>query len=390
MKICYLGYISNETVRRMVKWLANRGHEVHVVSPIAPSEDYMNELETVHFYKSCLNSPFIKSLPFYSSWNHIYPSIKIIKKINPEILHVNNVIAFGASLLLSGNYPKVASIFGWTDITGWDDIILISRIIPNQWIYGFILRYAFRNVNAIHCFSENLSKMASFYCRYNDKNKIITIMPGVDTKRYNSNINSLEIRKSLGGESDPIVLSIRNIQTVYNVECLINAVPFVTKEIHNARFIIKTGQAYDINLLNKIKNMVKEMNLQNHVKFIDYVEYEELPKYLACADVYVSTSLFDGLGISNIEALACGTPAVLADIDSTRNLIKKGLHARLYPPKDSKALAKEIISSIKNKEKENKEIHKENFKIIKEHYDFNKNMEKMEQLYEALIKKHKK
>ncbi|OQX18843.1 MAG: hypothetical protein BWK75_06240 [Candidatus Altiarchaeales archaeon A3] len=44
----------------------------------------------------------------------------------------------------------------------------------------------------------------------------------------------------------------------------------------------------------------------------------------SCADVYVSTSLSDGLGISNIEALACGTPAVLADIDSTRNLIKKG------------------------------------------------------------------
>jgi len=66
------------------------------------------------------------------------------------------------------------------------------------------------------------------------------------------------------------------------------------------------------------------------------------------------------------------------------------VHARLYPPKDSNALAKEIIASIRNKEKDNKEIHKKNFEIIKEHYDFDKNMEKIEQLYKDLIDKHKK
>jgi len=154
--------------------------------------------------------------------------------------------------------------------------------------------------------------------------------------------------------------------------------------------MIKMGHIIPEERVEKFKNLVKNLKISNRVKFIGYVPYNDLPKYLPCADVYVSTSLFDGLGISNIEALACGTPAVLADIDSTRNLIKKGLHARLYPPKDSKALAKEIIASIKNKEKENKEIHKENFEIIKEHYDFDKNMEKVEKLYENLIDKYKK
>ena len=70
------------------------------------------------------------------------------------------------------------------------------------------------------------------------------------------------------------------------------------------------------------------------------------------------------------------------------NLMKKGLNVTLFPTKNSKILAEKIIALIENKQSE--EIKKENYKIIKENYNYNKNMEKIERLYEDLIEKYKK
>ncbi|CEG12807.1 putative glycosyltransferase [groundwater metagenome] len=338
------------------------------------------KLKNVYIHKLNFHDSILKILPVpcKSVWLPVLPHRKIIKEINPDIVHGHNIIGYGLSTMFSGDYPKVISLWG-------GDVTLEPKELI---IYKLVVKTVFKGVNMIHSFADNLTDESILLGV--DKNKIVTITPAVDTKNFNLNVDGSEIRKLLCWESNPIVISTRNIGQGYNIECLIKSIPLVIKEIPDVKFIIKMGHVLFKDDEKKLKNMVKKLGISNSVKFIDYVKYEELPKYLACADVYVSTSLFDGLGISNIEALACGTPAVLADIDSTRNLIKKGLHAHLYLPKDSNALAKEIVASIKNREKDNKEIHKENFRIIKEHYDFDKNIEKIEQLYKDLIDKYKK
>ncbi len=379
MKICYIGRIKGEILRRWVKWFADRGHEVHVICP-HESSNISDGLKNVHVHKldivnSILN---LRVLLFKSVWISIIPTRKIIKEINPDVVHGQDIVGFGLPTMFSGNYQKIISILGL-------DVLKQSK---ESIVYQVIVKVVAKKADKIHSFADNLTDELVLLGA--DKDKIITITPAVDTKNFNNYIDSQQIRMSLGWENNPIVISTRNIAPIYNIECFVNAMPIVIKEIPDAKFIIKMGHIDYEYWENKLKILVKELGISNSVKFLGYIPYDDLPKYLAGADVYVSTSLSDGLGISNIEALACGTPAVLADIDSTRNLIKKGLHAHLYPPKDSNALAKEIIASIKNKEKDNKEIHEKNFQIIKEHYDFDKNMEKIEQLYKDLIDKHKK
>ncbi|OIQ06107.1 MAG: hypothetical protein COV98_00180 [Candidatus Altarchaeum sp. CG12_big_fil_rev_8_21_14_0_65_33_22] len=374
MKIAYISYLGQEIVKRWAEWFAKRGHEVYLVLP-AHTTKVQAEFKGVHIHKVNIQSYASKIFPFPTIWSGVLPCRKVINEIKPDIVHGQNVIESGLPVVFSGDYPKIVSILG-------------NEPFLELIVYRLLVKTVFWRVNAIHSFAENLTeKTISLGV---NKPKIFTIRPCADTKKYNPYLDGFDLKKSLNFENNPLVISTRNLWPGYNVECLIESVPYVIKEIPNAKFMIKMGHIIPEERVEKFKNLVKNLKISNRVKFIGYVPYNDLPKYLACADVYVSTSLFDGLGISNIEALACGTPAVLADIDSTRNLIKKGLHARLYPPKDSKALAKEIIASIKNKEKENKEIHKENFEIIKEHYDFDKNMEKVEKLYENLIDKYKK
>ncbi len=387
MKICYLGYTFTEIIRRWAEWFANRGHEVHVIYPVFPPEFYhipypeildSYKLKNRWAYKVNYYDSILKILPFpcKSVWLPVLPHRKIIKEINPDIVHGHNIIEYGLSTMFSGNYPRVISLWG-------GDVSLKPKELI---IYKLVVKTVFKGVDMIHSFADNLTDEALLLGV--DKEKIITIMPAVDTEIFNLDVDGSEIRRILGWGNDPIVISTRNIGTGYNIDCLINAVPIVIKKIPNARFIIKTGQVLCKDAEKKLKNMVKELGISTNVKFIGYINYDEFPKYLSCADVYVSTSPTDGLGISNIEAMACGTQSVLVDNASTKDLIKRGLQAHLFPAKNSKILAERIIYSIKNKQSE--EVKKENFKIIKEHYDFNKNMEKIEQLYKDLINKHKK
>ncbi len=70
---------------------------------------------------------------------------------------------------------------------------------------------------------------------------------------------------------------------------------------------------------------------------VGVVEDADLPLYYSMADVYVSPSMLEGLGITPIEAMACGTPAVVTSASSGPEEV--GRDGLIVPPCDPPALA---------------------------------------------------
>lgn len=66
----------------------------------------------------------------------------------------------------------------------------------------------------------------------------------------------------------------------------------------------------------QLKLQVKELNLQNKVKFLDYISYQELPAIINNALALVFPSLWEGFGLPVLEAMACGTPVITSNISS--------------------------------------------------------------------------
>jgi glycosyltransferase involved in cell wall biosynthesis len=73
---------------------------------------------------------------------------------------------------------------------------------------------------------------------------------------------------------------------------------------------------------------------------VGFVPDEERARYYSMADVYVSPSLLEGLGITPIEALACGTPAIVTSASSGPEEV--GDAGLVVPPRDPGALALSI------------------------------------------------
>lgn len=79
-----------------------------------------------------------------------------------------------------------------------------------------------------------------------------------------------------------------------------------------------------------------------------FVSDEERPLYYSLADLYVSPSLLEGLGITPIEAQACGTPAIVTSASSGPEEVADPVC--LVPPGDAPALAQAIQALLQDPE----------------------------------------
>ena len=75
-----------------------------------------------------------------------------------------------------------------------------------------------------------------------------------------------------------------------------------------------------------------------------------MPALLSQADIYVSTSLYDGTSVSLLEAMGSGAFPVVTDIPSNREWITDAENGFLVPTENEDILARKIVDAIRNKE----------------------------------------
>lgn len=73
----------------------------------------------------------------------------------------------------------------------------------------------------------------------------------------------------------------------------------------------------------KLERLARRLGLADRVRFIGSLDHETLPSVLSASDVMVLPSASEGLANAWVEALACGTPIVIAEVGGARELLKK-------------------------------------------------------------------
>ena len=121
------------------------------------------------------------------------------------------------------------------------------------------------------------------------------------------------------------------------------------------------------------------------VEFLGRVPHEKMADLLAQADIYVSTSLYDGTSVSLLEAMGSGAFPVVTDIPANREWITNGLNGFLVPIDKEKYLANRIIDAIRNQALREKSRIK-NLSIVEEKALWPANIEKIQKVYSQLLK----
>lgn len=358
MVLCFTG-AKNLHTERWVTYFARVGHEVHLL--IDEPVDYEGVI--VHSLDLEVN----KSLSYF--FKKLFRIRKLIRQIKPDILHAHTITTEGYICALTGFHPFVVTIWG-SDIyirphKGWDEKLFTQLVLKKA---DLVTADSQDQIDAAVALGGNPDKSA-------------VIQWGVDLNVFHP-LDATEIRTRLGFGDDPVILSPRKFTPLYNIDIILNAFNDVLKSIPAAKLIITgSGDGEE-----EVKAQVKALNLTEKVHFTGYVDYDDLPLYLAAADVSVSVPSSDGTAMAVLEALACETPLIVSDLPSNREWIEDGINGLIVPVRDQAALHDRILDVLLDREEYRTRFREQNRPLVEARADREAHMKKMDDIYHTLIK----
>lgn len=131
----------------------------------------------------------------------------------------------------------------------------------------------------------------------------------------------------------------------------------------------------------EIERKIDEHLYKDFIIFKDYVEKEELLKIYQNADIFLFISFYEGFGFPVIEAMKCGVPCVISNIDSLIE-ITEGKIPSFYPL-DYEGIAEKIYEILNNEELK-KELVKKGFEISSK-YKWEESAKSMYEIFKNVI-----
>jgi glycosyltransferase involved in cell wall biosynthesis len=208
--------------------------------------------------------------------------------------------------------------------------------------------------------------------------KTSIIYNGIDIDEYQKPIDKNKKKAEIGIKEDEFVIgNVANLYPVKGQIYLLRAAQKVLKEIPNTKFlIIGRGE-----LENELKIEAQNLGILSYVKFLGFREdVKELYKIM---DVFVLSSLAEGLPLSLIEAMASKVPVVATDVGGIPEVIESGVNGFLVPSANADALTKKITYISKNKTLAEIFAHS-GYNKIKEQFSFESMINKYIEIYSNL------
>jgi len=206
--------------------------------------------------------------------------------------------------------------------------------------------------------------------------------PPVDTETFKPSDRNVEkCFHDLFGY--PFILSGGRIAAVKRWEWLIEMMRYVKREFPRAVLAI-TGEISrgNLNYVRWLIKRAKELNVEGNVKFFGFKSLTELVDLYSAADVYVYSVPKEDFGLCPVEAMACGTPAVVwNDGGGPCETVLDGKTGFRADPYNIEDLAEKTLKAITYFDKE--ETRKSLPEYVRMKFSKEKHFEKLE---EAIMK----
>ncbi|MCX6139337.1 MAG: glycosyltransferase family 4 protein [Candidatus Kapabacteria bacterium] len=165
-------------------------------------------------------------------------------------------------------------------------------------------------------------------------------LPGSNLHVIHNGIEPKDFPMRVGEKAGvPTVVYFGRLKRYKSVDHVVQAFALVRRSVPNAHLQI-IGRGDDLPLL---RDLVLKNNLGDSVEFRGWVSGEEKIALLSHAHVAVNPSIKEGWGITNMEANACGTPVVSADVPGLRDSVSNGVSGILYQYGKIEQLAGSIV-----------------------------------------------
>lgn len=211
---------------------------------------------------------------------------------------------------------------------------------PKRFVYRLLYRWTAGRVDGFIAVSDEVRE--SIMRQIGPiQGKVMAISNGVDVKRYERPHNKAALCHQLGLETNSfLVATIGRLTEQKGHRYLIEAATSVVSTYPDTHFLfIGDGELRD-----ELQEQIRQSGLSYNVHFLGV--RDDVPDLLAAVDLFVLPSLWEGLSIALLEAMAAGKPIVATNVSGTTQVVISGETGIVVPPGSSAALTDAIVQTL--------------------------------------------
>lgn len=250
-------------------------------------------------------------------------------------------------IILWGMMVTYASVAGYLLKRIWEEVPFIMTLQEGDsdqhiqagrfGLINFFHERLLQGADVVQVISKFLKERAE---SYSDK-EIVVIPNGVDIEKFREQSNQVpEI--FLGIEKEKRLISVSRLVEKNGISTIIHAVANLP-DFH--LFLLGDGV-----LRNELEVLAEKLEVSERVHFLGEIPYEDLPKYLRAAEVFIRPSSSEGFGTAFIEALAAGNLVVGTAVGGIVDILNHEENSLIVPVGDDQKIVEAVIRLVTNRE----------------------------------------
>lgn len=374
MKVLHIGNLKSgiDTYVRNTVAMADDKFEFIIVSGADDnSKPYMRNGKAVRNYKICM----YRALNPFKDLKAVVQTVRIIQKEKPDVVHCHSA--------KGGVIGRFAAF-----ITG-------TKVFYTPHAFSFLSAES-RKKRAIFLALEKIARLNSTMLACSESERLLGIRK-VGYKEENAKVwcnsipaiseSDIKTPENLNPK-EKFIISIGRPSYQKNPLLMVETMRLVHKRHPDIKFYL-VGVGFYSPMMDEMKALADKYELSDVIKLVPWLSHEETLGYLRQAMVYMTTSLYEGLPIAVLEAMAMRKAIVSSDVIGNNDCVKDGFNGYLLQ-NEANMFAEKVCTLIEN-ETLRKEMGNNSLTYFNERFNIKNRIEALEQIYlDGLNKKKQK
>ena len=325
--VCYASVGGSGIVAtELAKCLAERGHEVHLLSTEPPFR-YSEYQPGLSFHR--VNTP---AYPLFREPQYVLSLtssiVHVARECSLDVIHAHYAVPHATAAYLArqilesaaaGPVPRVVTTLHGTDIT----------LVGSDPSYSETVAFSIEQSDGVTAVSQSLR--ADTYRALKVKRDIRVIPNFLDCHRYRR-LPWPELRPRYCPDDEKLVMHMSNFRPVKRVEAVVEVFARIASRVP-ARLLL-VGDGPD---LVKARDRARSLDIEDRVDVLG--EQDQVVPLLSISDLFLLPSMQESFGLAALEAMACEVPVVASCVGGLGEVIEHGRTGFLHDLDDLEGMA---------------------------------------------------
>lgn len=256
---------------------------------------------------------------------------RLIKKLAPDIIHAHDphgVAMAAMALSMSTQLAKPP--------------LVASRRVDFRMRGNSLSRWKYRQVDCFICASEAIRQI--LLADGLPASRAVTVHEGIDLSRVEA-APPVKLHEELWlPHHAPLIGNVAALVPHKGQRHLIESAALVVRQVPDARIVI----AGEGELRPVLERAIRDHHLEKHVLLLGF--RPDVLSLHKAFDIFVMSSVTEGLGTSLLDAMASGKPVVATDAGGIPEVVVEGETGFLVPPRDHEAMATALVRLLRDEQ----------------------------------------